>query len=113
MRFLINLVLAALLGNAAAQPAPQGPDGFRNNYPHPDKGSLWAWQWERLRNGLPKAPADGWKLPFVKTDPVALGATENNPSVTWIGHATMLVRLAGQNIPWPSSRSVPTRHAGS
>lgn len=115
MRILIWLFLATCLGNAGAQPAPHGPDGFRNNYPHPDKGSLWAWQWERLRNGLPKEPEGGWKLPSVKTDPVALGAAENNPSVTWIGHATMLVRLAGKNVlfdPTFSPRASPVGFAG-
>lgn len=115
MRILIWLFLATWLGTAGAQPAPHGPDGFRNNYPHPDKGSLWAWQWERLRNGLPKEPEGGWKLPFVMTDPVALGAAENNPSVTWIGHATMLVRLAGKNVlfdPTFSPRASPVGFAG-
>ncbi len=115
MRFLLSLVFATLLGSATAQPAPHGPDGFRNNYPHPDKGSLWAWQWERLRNGLPKEPEDGWKIPSVKTDPVALAAAENNPSVTWIGHATMLVRLAGKNIlfdPTFAPRASPVSFAG-
>ena len=115
MRLLICLVLTAWMGAVAAQPAPHGPDGFRNNYPHPDKASLWAWQWERLRNGLPKEPEGGWKLPFVKTDPVALAAADNNPSVTWIGHATMLVRLAGKNIlfdPTFSARASPVSFAG-
>lgn len=31
------LIGAAIGGGAAAQPAPRGPDGFRNNCPHPDK----------------------------------------------------------------------------
>ena len=34
---------------------------------HDDKASLWAWQWERLRNGVPKPPPGGWDLPAVKT----------------------------------------------
>lgn len=115
MKFFLCLFLMVGLGCASAQPAPQGPDGFRNNYPHADKGSIWAWQWERLRKGLPKAPEGGWKLPFVKTDPVALAAATNNPSVTWIGHATMLVRLAGKNVifdPNFSERASPVSFAG-
>ncbi len=107
------LVLAA--GPACAQSAPKGPDGFRNNYAHPDKESFWAWQWERMRNGIPQPPPEGWNLPAVKTDPVALAAVEANPSVTWIGHATMLVRLAGRNIlfdPVFSERASPVAFAG-
>lgn len=56
------LTLTTLLGCVAcAQLAPPanaqpGASGFANNYPHPPKASFWAWQWERLRDGLPKPP---------------------------------------------------------
>src|SRR4029450_4852610 len=46
----------------------------------------------------PKAPPGCGNIPYVKTDAAALSAPEANPSVTWVGHATMLVRLAGANI---------------
>lgn len=108
-------VLAAALGPAQAQPAPRGPDGYRNNYPHADKGSLLAWQWERLRNGVPKAPPGGWAIPAQKTDPALLRAADTNPSVTWIGHASMLVRLAGKNMlfdPVFSPRASPLGFVG-
>jgi len=103
------------VGLVAAQPAPKGPVGFRNNYPHPDKESFWAWKWEQLRNGAPEPPPGGWDLPAVKTDPVALHSPEVNPSVTWVGHATMLVRLSGSNIlfdPVFSERASPVSFAG-
>jgi len=98
MRSLFLSLLLAIAGAADAQTAPRGPDGFRNNYPHPEKASFWAWQWERMRDGLPKPPPGGWNLPAVKTDPALLRAPDNNPSVTWIGHATVLVRLAGHTV---------------
>jgi L-ascorbate metabolism protein UlaG (beta-lactamase superfamily) len=110
------LLLALTSGVAMAQGAPHGPDGYRNNYPHEDKGSFWAWKLEQWRNDLPpKAPPSGWNLPFVKTDAAALNAPEANPSVTWVGHATMLVRLAGANIlfdPAFSERASPFTFAG-
>ncbi len=115
MRVVIALFLAAFSSLAGAQAAPHGPDGFRNNYPHDDKGSLLAWQWERLRKGLPEAPPGGWNLPSVKTDAATLRSPDNNPSVTWIGHATMLLRLAGKNIlfdPVFSQRASPFSFAG-
>ena len=110
MRVFAAFFLASIVGLACAQPAPKGPDGFRNNYPHPDKESFWAWKWEQMRDGLPKPPPGGWNLPAVKTDPVALSSPAANPSVTWIGHATMLVRLGGKNIlfdPMFSDRASP------
>ncbi len=115
MRAFPALALAVITSVASAQNAPRGPDGFRNNYPHGEKPSLWAWQWERLRDGVPQAPPAGWNLPAVKTDPALLRSLDTNPSVTWIGHATMLLRLAGRNIlfdPVFSERVSPVRFAG-
>ncbi len=106
---------AAVAGLASAQSAPHGPDGYRNNYPHEARGSFWAWQWERWRDGMPSPPPGGWNLPAVKTDAEALRSGETNPSVTWIGHATVLVRLAGSNIlfdPVFSERASPVSFAG-
>ena len=115
LRVVLVAALAAYAGVTVAQPAPKGPDGFANNYPHPEKESFWSWQWERMRDGLPKPPPGGWNLPAVRTDPVALGGPAANPSVTWVGHATMLVRLAGKNIlfdPIFSERASPVGFAG-
>ena len=110
------LLLALASGVATAQGAPHGRDGYRNNYPHADKESFWAWKLEQWRNDLPpKAPPGGWNIPYVKMDPATLNAPEANPSVTWVGHATMLVRLAGKNIlfdPVFSERASPFTFAG-
>lgn len=104
-------LLAALVGAAAAQPGPP----YRNNYPHADKASFLAWQWERWRQGVPAAPAGGWDIPFQRTDPAALRRPDANPAVTWLGHATMLVRLAGQTMlfdPIFSDRASPVGFLG-
>ena len=106
---------AMTTGLASAQSAPHGPDGFHNNYSHEARGSFWAWQWERFRDGLPAPPPGGWNLPAVKTDTSSLSSPQMNPSVTWIGHATMLVRLGGKNIlfdPVFSARASPVSFAG-
>ena len=115
MHRFLALLLFAFSAVALAQAPRQGADGFQNNYPHPDKPSFLAWQWERLRDGLPQPPPGGWNLPAMQTDPAALGAPGNNPSVTWVGHATMLVRLAGKNMlfdPIFSERASPVGFAG-
>lgn len=114
-RFFLALFLFAFSALALAQAPRESGDGFRNNYPHPDKPSFLAWQWERLRDGLPQPPPEGWNLPAMQTDPVALSAPDNNPSMTWVGHATLLVRLAGKNIlfdPIFSERASPVGFAG-
>ena len=80
-RLACTIAAALFLANAHAQ-APRTADGFRNTYPHPEKASFWAWKWEQLRNGVPKPPPGGWNLPALRTDPVALGAPANNPSMT-------------------------------
>ena len=49
------------------------------------------------------------------TDPEALRAPASNPSVTWIGHATVLVRMAGKTVlfdPIFSERASPLPFAG-
>lgn len=54
-------IAAAALAAAACAASPwydpsrphRAADGFRNNYPHAEKGGFWAWQWERWRLGLP------------------------------------------------------------
>jgi N-acyl-phosphatidylethanolamine-hydrolysing phospholipase D len=129
-RFAALLVACAALGGAIAQPAGapaaaehaasapahHTPAGFVNNYPHPPKASFWAWQWERWRDGVPKpAPEGGWNLPAQQTDPQQLSAAANNPSMTWIGHATVLLRIAGMNVlfdPIFSARASPVSFLG-
>jgi len=115
------IVLAALVACAGANTYfdPLKPhraaEGFRNNYPHPEKGGFWRWQWERWRDGLPKAPPDGWRFETARTDLAALRDRRHNPGVTWIGHATLLVQLGGLNVltdPLFSERASPVSFAG-
>ena len=109
----------ACAGCVWAQPAAPAahhvPGGFVNNDAHPPNASFWAWQWERLRNGLPKAPPQGWNLPAVKTDAALLRSPAANPSMTWIGHASVLLRIGGKNVlfdPIFSPRASPLSFVG-
>ena len=112
------LALAACLTAhpvAMGQGAPRNEDGtFRNNYPHAttDFGDFLRWQSERTP---PVEPAGGWGTPVVAVDSARLHGPSGNPSVTWIGHASVLVRLAGKNIlvdPIFSERASPVAFAG-
>jgi N-acyl-phosphatidylethanolamine-hydrolysing phospholipase D len=135
MKILVRLTAIALLGgivgcaawlsqsvNANYNPAKSHhtPDGFKNNYPHATGESFWKWQWERLREGTPSPPSDGWAsvLPSVKPDVAFLKANRGSSAertMTWIGHATVLLQTSGVNVltdPVFSERTSPVQFAG-
>jgi N-acyl-phosphatidylethanolamine-hydrolysing phospholipase D len=99
---------------------PQKPhhtsEGFQNLDPDAriSEGFL-SWQWQRRQDGLPKPPDPAHRDWRVVPDLALLHAPSGNPSVTWIGHATLLLRLGGLNIltdPHFSERASPVGFAG-
>jgi L-ascorbate metabolism protein UlaG (beta-lactamase superfamily) len=111
------LLFGACHGNPNYSPAKthHTPDGFRNNYPHPDKPSFWKWQWQRWSRGVPENPAGGYGFPLLKPDVAFLHSNRGEPTLTWIGHATFLLQLGGVNIltdPHLTERASPVSFAG-
>ncbi|MEO8136710.1 MAG: MBL fold metallo-hydrolase [Betaproteobacteria bacterium] len=93
----------------------RGASGFRNNYNGAMDASYWRWKWEAWRNGLPHPPANGYRFPMAVPEVAWLQANRSEPSVTWIGHATLLLQIAGQNIltdPHLSARASPVQFFG-
>jgi len=90
------------------------PDGFVNRYAErSDKPGLWRWQYERLRDGLPKPPAA--PVLGVPPDLSLLHSESQQPRVTWVGHATLLVQVDGVNLltdPHWGHRASPVSFAG-
>ena len=90
-------------------------EGFKNNYIGPINksfGELIRWQRERAEAGLPKPPAT--PTPSQKPNLSAIqaypGQPRQAPSITWIGHASMLVQAGGLNVltdPIFSNRASP------
>lgn len=91
------------------------PTGFRNVRPQEPRGSFWKWQWERWRKGLPKNPPGGYRFEVLEPDVPFLKANARETTVTWIGHATLLVQIGGVNIltdPHLGERASPVSFAG-
>jgi L-ascorbate metabolism protein UlaG (beta-lactamase superfamily) len=115
---LTGLLCAACSSNSyydASKPH-HTPEGFRNNYLQQEMvSSLLKWQWERWRDGLPRPPANNYHFPLEQPDLSWLHNNHSQPSVTWIGHATVLVQINGVNIltdPIFSKRAAPVQWTG-
>ena len=64
----------------------------------PTPASFWLWKWEQLRTGCRGRRRVAGTFPHVSDGPGRAARQRRNPTVTWIGHATFLVQLAGINI---------------
>lgn len=123
-RFLAAAVFWFLLvacGNVGTEPLPGGPShhvegGFRNtdpNFYRPSSWTRWSFVIRRLWAGS-IAPRT-YDTPRIANDGSALRSGLLNPSITWIGHATLLVQLDGINFltdPTWAARASPVSWAG-
>lgn len=113
---LIALTLAAACSAPAARPqapAHHTADGFTN--PQLSRTTGWwdflVWQWNRLFKDIPGPGSYDFPVVEPDIDP----REDERASVTWIGHATLLVQMGGFNIltdPHFSDRASPVRWAG-
>lgn len=129
LKRLLGVSLAGLLGaglsgctgkNPYFDPAKLNhtPDGFRNNPPHVPPRPLWdviTWMFEQKRDGLPRASQPGYVMPRAPVDVAWLKANGQAPTLTWIGHATLLLQVEGVNLltdPHFSERASPFSFIG-
>ena len=125
----VALAAAAVLAAGCGSPNPyydarkphHRPGGFANNYgPAGGKAlsELLAWYYERTRDGLPPAPSahvNGYAFPVARPDVAFLRANRDRAAVTWVGHATVLLQVAGVNVltdPQFSERAFPVQWYG-
>lgn len=128
------LTLLGLLACAACSPmalsdsavaAPQGPRDPAVRYRNSDGSRIdkpWsevlAWMWEATVKKLPPPPSthvNGYDFPVVRDAQGTAPAPAEGLSVTWIGHATALIRLNGHTVltaPHFSGRASPLSWVG-
>src|SRR5512134_2572340 len=90
------------------------PQGFRNTAHTPRKTSAEFFRWQRERRDL-VVPAPAIDLSVVTPDLAFIRGNRSGFAVTWIGHATALVQLAGLNFltdPHFSERASPVQFMG-
>jgi N-acyl-phosphatidylethanolamine-hydrolysing phospholipase D len=98
------------------RPAHHAENGFRNPDPNFGRPSGWTrWNFVVRRLLTAAVAPRTFEAPRIANDGAALRAGVVNPSVTWIGHATVLLQLDGINIltdPNWSERASPFTWAG-
>lgn len=90
--------------------------GFRSPYIREDHGffDFLRWRWERIWKDIPPPP-ESYSFPLAESDPSFLRSNHDEITVTWIGHATLLLQMEGKNIltdPHFSGRASPVQWAG-
>ena len=121
--FVIGSIATLMVMGACASKNPyyqanrshHTPEGFRNSYAQKNLAGFWKWKQNQWREGLPKKPAGGYRFPLLHPDIAFLNANRSEGSLTWIGHATLLLQMKGVNIltdPHFSERASPVDFAG-
>ena len=117
---LASLLIAAC-GNVGTEPLPGRPThhvegGFRNTDPDFHRPSGWTrWNFVVRRLLAASIAPRAFDAPRVVNDGTALRAGLINPSITWVGHSTLLVQLDGLNLltdPNWGERASPLSWAG-
>lgn len=116
--FVIWFIACAGVANQpiAGQPAHHAVDGFRNPNRDFTRPSTWTrWSFIVRRLWATSMSPRTFVAPRVANDGALLRAGSVNPSITWIGHATLLVQINGVNIltdPQWSERASPVSWGG-
>ncbi len=90
-------------------------NGFRNIHLKENHSlfDVLKWRWQRIWKETPTA--ESYNFPLANNDPDSLRSNREQTTLTWIGHATMLLQINGVNIltdPHFSERSSPVQWAG-
>jgi N-acyl-phosphatidylethanolamine-hydrolysing phospholipase D len=116
--FLLMIIVEGAMAQKTGRPAHHTEDGFRNPFPtYEDRGFGDFLQWvivDRITGERPEKP-DSYTFETVKNDGKALRENQNQFTVTWVGHSSLLIQMDGINIltdPIWSDRCSPVSWAG-
>ena len=118
---LVSLFLIVTCGSVGTEPLPGEPahhveGGFRNTDPNFHRPSSWTrWNFVVRRLLVASTAPRTFDAPRVANDGAVLREGLVNPSITWVGHSTLLVQLDGLNLltdPTWGSRASPVSWAG-
>ena len=116
---MIGILCMTALNCAAQTSSTDKPHhfngGFRNVHAYEEHGfgDFLKWRRERAKKDIPGP--ESYNFPLAKNDPDFLRQNRDKVTVTWIGHATLLLQLNGYNIltdPHFSQRASPVQWAG-
>jgi N-acyl-phosphatidylethanolamine-hydrolysing phospholipase D len=119
-RFLtLGIICMSALSCAVETPSADKPhhtgSGFKNTDAN-EENDFWdllKWRRERAKKKIPGP--ESYHFPLAKNDPGFLRQNLDTNTLTWIGHATVLLQINGQNIltdPHFSNRTSPVQWAG-
>jgi L-ascorbate metabolism protein UlaG (beta-lactamase superfamily) len=115
----LGVVLFLTVAGAQTSPDPAKPHhtehGFRNADSVGSSGffAFLKWRWDRLWQSAPSP--ESYNFTLARNVPAFLKANRTVTTVTWVGHATLLVQMAGKNIltdPQFSERASPVSWIG-
>ncbi len=118
---LALLLLLAACARVGTEPLPGEPahhvtGGFRNTDPNFRRPSSWTrWSFITRRLWASYTSPRVFDAPRIANDGKALRPGVMNPSVTWVGHATLLLQVDGINVltdPQWSERASPVSWGG-
>ena len=113
---MLLLVTAGCGGHPPPSDKPHHTkSGFRNLYIHHNAGSFDFLKWRFQRIGLSVPGPEDYDFPLNENDRQFLKNNQDKITLTWIGHATVMLRINGKTIltdPHFSDRASPVSWAG-
>jgi N-acyl-phosphatidylethanolamine-hydrolysing phospholipase D len=119
--FLFSLLVLFACARVATEPLPGQPPhhaggGFRNTDPEFRRPSTWTrWSFIARRLWASYTSPRSFEAPRIANDGAALKSGLINPSITWVGHSTLLFQVNGVNVltdPQWSERASPVSWGG-